>query len=143
MFLSKDQILEQCPCTVSISDDIAVVGKNTEEHDKNLKTLMEKAREHGLVFNPGKCKIRTKIIKLYGIVVGAEGVHPDPNKVKDKKRNKTASRPQLHEFLGMATYMSLFIQNVKQHSAPLEELIKKGLQPNQRYYMQENYAHLF
>ncbi|XP_041362099.1 uncharacterized protein K02A2.6-like [Gigantopelta aegis] len=79
---NMDQIIEQCPGTVSISDDIAVVGKDNEEHDKNLRHLMQKAREHGLVFNPGKCEIRTKIIKFFGLVFDEEVVHPDPNKVK-------------------------------------------------------------
>ena len=46
-----DQILEKCPGTVGIADDVAVFGANEAEHDRNLLNLMNVAREHGLVFN--------------------------------------------------------------------------------------------
>ena len=86
-----------CPGTVSISDDIVVVGKDKEEHDKNIRKLTEKAREHGFVFSPVKCKISTKIIKFFSLVSDEKGVHPDPNKVKDIKKYSSLRKSNLHE----------------------------------------------
>jgi len=52
-----DQILEECPGTIGIADDIAIFGKTEEEHDRNLITLMNEAKKNGLVFNSEKCMI--------------------------------------------------------------------------------------
>ena len=53
-----DFVLEKCPGTVGIADDIAVHGTTEEEHDSNLHNLMLVAREHGLVFTLDKCTIK-------------------------------------------------------------------------------------
>ena len=52
-----DLILEKCPGTLGIADDIAVYGKTKTEHDKHLHNLMKVARDNGLVFNSEKCAI--------------------------------------------------------------------------------------
>ena len=38
-----DQILESCPGCIGIADDVAVFGRNAEEHNKNLHNLMQVA----------------------------------------------------------------------------------------------------
>ena len=77
-----DFILEKCPGKVAIADDIAVHRTTEEEHDSNLHNLMLVAREHGLVFNLDKCMIKERKITLFGMILDAEGVHPDPEKVE-------------------------------------------------------------
>ena len=44
------EILEDLPGVVGITDDVCVHGKDEEEHDRNLKALMDRAKETGLVF---------------------------------------------------------------------------------------------
>ncbi|PIK39351.1 hypothetical protein BSL78_23815 [Apostichopus japonicus] len=83
-----DQILELCPGTFGISDDIGVYGKTEEEHDQNLHRLMKVAREKGLVFNYEKCEIKKPSIKFFGSIYDSQGVHPDPEKVKAIKKLK-------------------------------------------------------
>ena len=78
-----DMILEQCPGTLGIADDVAVFGKNQEEHDKNLHNLMQVARKYGLIFNFDKCEVNIPCIKFFGCYYDAQGVHPDPAKVSD------------------------------------------------------------
>ena len=51
-------ILEECPGTLGIADDIAVWGENEEIHDQNLHKLLQVVRKHGLVYNPTKCEIK-------------------------------------------------------------------------------------
>ena len=46
-----DEILEQCPRTVGIADDVAVFGKDKADHDANLHNLMKVATKNGLVFH--------------------------------------------------------------------------------------------
>ena len=53
-----DEILEDLPGVVGITDDVCVHGKDEEEHDRNLKALIDRAKETGLVFSSDKCTIR-------------------------------------------------------------------------------------
>ena len=77
-----DMILESCPGTLGIADDVAVFGRSEAEHDANLHNLMRVSREHGLVFNSKKCAIKTPQISFFGTIYDEKGVHPDPTKVE-------------------------------------------------------------
>ena len=121
-----DQILEQCPGTISIADDVGVFGRTEEEHNANLHQLMRAAQKHGLVFNGDKCKIKTSKLHFFGLVFDANGVHPDPARIDDIRRmTKPAEADELREFLGIATYMSPFIPMLSANTATLRDLIKK------------------
>ena len=76
-----DFILEKCPGTVGIADDVVVHGPTTREHDANLHNLMLVARQHSLVFNLDKCSINQPKITLFEMLFDAEGVHPGPKKI--------------------------------------------------------------
>ena len=122
-----DFILEKCPGTVGIADDIAVHGPTEEEHDANLHNLMLVAREHGLVFNLDKCVIKERMITFFGMLFSAEGVHPDPEKIEAIRAIQVPQDTQeLQSFLGIATYMAPFIPNLSALSEPLRNLLKKG-----------------
>ncbi len=126
--IKMDQILEACPGTISIADDITVFGKDDDEHDRNLRNLMEQARIHGLVFNPSKLKIKQKRIKFYGVVFDEDGVHSDPDKVKDLMSiPPPADKAALGQFLGICTYMSPFVANMSAHTEPLRALMKSDV----------------
>ena len=77
-----DMIIQRCPGTLGIVDDIAVFGRDEEEHDRNLHNLMQVARKYGLIFNIDKCKVKVLRIKFFRCYYDAEGVHPDPEKVE-------------------------------------------------------------
>ena len=113
-----DRILEKCPGTISIADDVGMFGRTEAEHDGHLHNLMKVARQHGLVFNIGKCEIKKTNMKFFGLEFDASGVRPDPGRVADIQRMMAQqSVSQLQEFLGIATYMSPFIPNLSQQTA--------------------------
>jgi hypothetical protein len=121
-----DQILENCPGTVGIADDIAVFGATEEEHDRNLMTLMVEAKKNGLVFNSAKCEVKKQEIEYFGVVISANGMRPDRAKVADLKampspQNKT----ELQEFLGLITYLGPFIRNLSASAEPIRKLLCK------------------
>ena len=49
-----DHILKGLKGVVSIADDIVIHGVTEEQHDNNMRILMERACENGLIFNPDK-----------------------------------------------------------------------------------------
>ena len=121
-----DCILEKCPGTISIADDVGVFGKTEVEHNKHLHNLMRVALQHGLVFNIDKCDIKQANMKFFGLEFSADGVRSDPGRAADIQRMKAPQNvAQLQEFLGIATYMSPFIPNLSQKTATLRDLVKK------------------
>ena len=121
-----DCILETCPGTISIADDVDVFGKTEAEHGKHLHNLMRVALQHGLVFNIEKCEIKKPNMKFFGLEFDADGVCPDPGRVADIQQMKAPQNvTQLQEFLGIATYMSPFIPNLSQQTATLRDLVRK------------------
>ena len=125
IFQSKtDQILGKCHGTISIADDVVVYGKN-EEHDKNLRNLMQIAREAGLVFNSKKYSIKTKSVNFFGAIYDDKGVHPNPNKVEDISALSAPQATTELQHLGIITYMSPFIPQLSKHTAPPRDCLKK------------------
>ena len=86
--LKMDMIIENCPGTLGIADEIAVFGKNEEEHEANLHHLMTRAREGGLIFNKEKCRIKQTSINFFGLIFSETGVKPDPAR-RDKRHEIT------------------------------------------------------
>ena len=124
-----DIILEQCPGTIGIADDVVVHGKNESEHDANLHRLMQVAVKEGLVFNSKKCDIRAEKIKFFGTIYDRNGAHPDPAKVKAINELPSPSTvSELQHVLGIVTYLSPFIQNLASHTSCLRELLKTDVE---------------
>ncbi len=124
-----DFILSQCDGAVGIADDVIVFGEDEASHDKNLHQLMLTARKEGLVFNWDKCEIKIPKVLFFGMVYDKTGIHSDPKKVDAiKALDAPTNVDQLHTFLGLATYMSAFIPSMSTLTAPLRELLKKGVQ---------------
>ena len=123
--LKMDQILEQVEGTVGIADDVAVYSKTNAEHDEILHSLFRVAAENGLVFNSGKCHIKTDSMTFFGMRYDANGVHPDPEKVADlhNMANPT-NKKELQTFLGFIQFLAPFIPNLSEKSAVLRDLLK-------------------
>jgi hypothetical protein len=121
-----DLILQRCPGAIGIADDVTVFGKGTKDHDSNLHNLMRVAREQGLVFNPDKCHIKESRVCFFGNYYDADGVHPDPEKVKEIHCMPAPQDvTELQQFLGTIQYMAPFIPGLAKHTETLRGLTKK------------------
>ncbi|RXN21973.1 Transposon Ty3-G Gag-Pol poly [Labeo rohita] len=123
---AMEQIFAGYPCAV-IVDDIIVGGNGKEEHDANLRRVLDRAREVNLRLNPQKCKFRLSEVNYVGHIFTSKGLRPDPEKAKaitemQPPDNVTA----LQRFLGMINYLGKFIPNLSELSAPLRELTCKN-----------------
>ena len=135
-----DEILEDLPGVVGITDDVCVHGKDEEEHDRNLKALMDRAKETGLVFSSDKCTIRQPEISFFGNIYSKDGTRPDPAKVHDIQNMPVPQdKENLQRFLVMMTYLATFIPNFSEESQPLRNLLKK----NVPFEMSEDHRHCF
>ena len=63
-------------------DDILFFGKDREEHDRNLRAVMQTVRASGLKLNREKCQFGKSEIKYFGHIVGKDGIKPSTEKVR-------------------------------------------------------------
>ena len=121
-----DRIVQNVPGCICIADDIAIVGKTEEEHDKNLHLLMETAKQEGLVFNSSKCTIKKEAINFFGSMYTRSGIYPDPSKVEAiTSMPSPKDKEDVQKCLGLFTYLASYIPNFSEKSAPLRELLHK------------------
>ena len=55
--MNVKEIFEGLPGIAAIVDDILIYGRTRDEHDRNLRIVLDRAREKGIRFNPDKMKI--------------------------------------------------------------------------------------
>ena len=105
-------------------DDILVASKNRKEHERHLRILFERLRQHGLVVNLTKCEFGLTSIDFLGHRVDQQGAKPLPNKVHaitDFPKPDTVKG--LQEFVGMVNFYHRFVPSVAHIMRPLFQAI--------------------
>ena len=65
-----------------IHDDLVIATVTQDEHEEVVRTVMDILAEAGLTLNPTKCVFGQSEIRFWGMIVGADGIRPDPEKVE-------------------------------------------------------------
>ena len=121
-----DEVFEGIPGVTVLVDDILITGSTREEHDENLKAALQRATERNLKFNPDKMTIAATEVKYFGHIMSAEGLKPDPTKIKAVKEMATpTNKKELQTLLGMVTYLSKFAPQLSEITQPMRELLKE------------------
>lgn len=117
-----------------IHDDFLVTGSGetlkeaTQDHDKNLKGLLQRARERGLKMNGDKIKLRRQDVPYMGHILTADGLKPDPAKVEAiLKMPKPRDQPDVKRLLGMVQYLGKFLPSLSDVTQPLRELERQDV----------------
>ena len=105
-------------------DDLIVFGQNQEEHDANLKKLLERAKKYNVKFNKDKLQLNQHEVKYLGHIVSAEGLRPDPEKVLaiNDMPNPTDSKG-IQRLMGSLNFLRGFIPNISEITEPLRALL--------------------
>ena len=61
-----------------MADDILVYGCTKEEHDRNLRLVLNRLKEHGATLNKDKRTFEKRSVKFYGHIFSDSGVTTDP-----------------------------------------------------------------
>ena len=120
------EIFEDLPAIV---DDILIYRRTREEHDRNLRSVLDRASEKGIRFNPEKCTIgvnEVPFFPFFGNIITDKGLKADPSKIAAiLKLEVPDSREKLERFLGMVNYLSKFAPNLIEITSPLRSLLKR------------------
>lgn len=110
-------------------DDIIIWGKNAEEHNKRLETVLKIAAENDLKFNMDKCKFGLTEITYMGYRVSSKGILPDLNKCEAIRNIQVPNdKKGIERLLGMIQYLAKHIPSCSIVTAPLRELLKKDVE---------------
>ncbi|XP_060604313.1 uncharacterized protein K02A2.6-like [Ruditapes philippinarum] len=122
------QALQGLKGILNIADDIVCFGKTHEEHDANLRALLQRLQDRNLTLNSQKCSFGQSKIKFYGYVFSESGISPDPDKVNAvKNMDRPKSISEIRSFLGLTNYLSKFIDGYSSLTEPLRRLTHKGV----------------
>lgn len=122
------QILENIEGCEVIADDILIWGKDKQEHNERLCTVLERIRQANMKLNKAKCKIGLSEVAYVGHTFGPDGLKPSSEKIRaileiPEPKNKT----ELQRFMGTVNYLSKFIPNLSGINKPLRQLLEKDV----------------
>lgn len=109
-------------------DNLICFGRNLEIHNKNLLDILYRLRKVNLKLNPDKCDFLRKEILYLGHVVSADGIKPDPGKIKALSEYPVPKNSdELKRFIAFANYYRKFIRNFAEICIPLNNLCCKNV----------------
>ena len=132
--MKLDQNLEGLKGVFKIADDILITGQGEtereadEDHDRNLKSLLDRCRERNIKLNKKKFTFKCDDVQFIGHRLTKEGLKPDPAKVKAilsmKKPDDVAAVQRL---MGMVKYLSKLLIDLPQICEPIRRLTHKDV----------------
>lgn len=124
-----DEIFEGLTGITSIVDDILVYGRSRQEHDQNLRVVLERARAKGIRFNLDKLVVGVTEVPFFGHLITSSGLKPDPSKIRAiASLSVPQTRAQLENVLGMVNYLQKFAPNLAEITGPMRALLKNDVE---------------
>ncbi|XP_037794548.1 uncharacterized protein LOC119589944 isoform X2 [Penaeus monodon] len=112
--------------TLAYLDDVVIHSLDFNTHMSDLAETLALLKGAGFKLNVDKCSFAMDSIKLLGFVVSAEGVAPDPAKVKAINEMQTPrSVKEVRSFLGASGFFRRNIEGYATIAAPLTSLTRK------------------
>ena len=124
-------------------DDILVFSKTRPDHERHLRLVLNKLREHKLYAKLSKCDFFKQRMPFLGHVLTPDGLQVDEHKIGVIKKWPTPTNvTKLRSFLGLANYYRRFIKDFSKIAAPMTELLKKDIKFEWRKAQEEAFETL-
>ena len=135
------QAIEGVDGVYAVTDDILVVREGPTQdsaiadHDRKLQELLERCQVRGIKLNKEKFRLS---VSYMGHILSAEGLRPDPQKIKAIREMPTPSSvPEVRRVVGMVNNLSQFLPNLADLCELLRQLTRKNIKwqwTNWTYY---------
>ena len=94
---------------------------------RDLERFFERMVKFNLKLAPKKTNLGVKVVTFLGHQVTAEGIGPDPEKVRPLREVPMPTNvSQLRSMLGSLSYYRKFLKNMSAKLRPINEMLKKG-----------------
>ena len=114
-----DKLFEGIPVEI-IVDDFLIHGKDQTDPDQKLRRVLDRNREVGLKFNPKKVKLCVPAVSFVGHVFSAEGLKPDPGKIRTISEMPFPSdKEDVLRIVGTFNYLNKFIEHKDNLQEPI------------------------
>ena len=121
-----DSVYIGLPGVTGIADDMVILGRNEEEHDRNLILFLETTRKNGLVLNKKKLQFKKEEVSFFGHRWNSTGISPDPKKTESiLKMQFPPDKETMHSFLGLVNFLNRYTPKLAELCSPLRKLILK------------------
>ncbi|CAB1106363.1 unnamed protein product [Ectocarpus sp. CCAP 1310/34] len=101
--------------------------KDGAEHMRDLEMFFERMIKFNLKLAPKKTNLGVKVVTFLGHQVTAEGIGPDPEKVRPLRQVPMPTNvSQLRSLLGSLSYYRKFLKNMSAKVKPINAMLKKG-----------------
>ena len=122
---AMDETLEGIDHSYAIMDDILVAGHDISHYDSVLEKVLYRAKSYNLKLNFHKVRVRKQQVLYVGHIISAEGLKPDPEKVRAmKEMPQPTTKEDVRWFLSS---MAKFLPMLAEVETPLRELTKKDV----------------
>jgi hypothetical protein len=109
-------------------DDILMYRPTLEDHIEHLTLVFQVLAKHQFFIKKSKCLFAQESLEYLSHVITTLGIATDPsNIIAINQWSVPANVKELRGFLGLAGYYRRFIKNYGIISAPLTNLLKKGV----------------
>ena len=107
-------------------DDIIVIGRDFNDHLRNLESVLQRFQDNNLKLKPKKCSLFQREVIYLGKLISEEGIAINPQNIEAvKKWPPPNNKKEVQSFLGFANYHRDHLPNLALTACPLHDLTKK------------------
>ena len=122
------KILSGIPKTQKNRDDIMIRGVDLVDHNKNLKMVLKRLKDHNLTLRQEKCEFRKSTLEFHGHLITAEVLKPSASMIRAVNAlQRPNTKEELISFLQMVAYLSRYIHRFSSRCEPLRRLTKANI----------------
>ena len=122
---AMEELFRDIPQVLCYLDDVLIVGKSRDDHDRLLEVVLGRLQETGLRLRWEKCSLGVREVSYLGFKIDQEGIHPTSEKVDAIRKAPTPTNvTQLRSYLGLLNFYRRFIPKASTLLQPLNDLLK-------------------
>ncbi|GKB76830.1 putative reverse transcriptase domain-containing protein [Tanacetum coccineum] len=107
-------------------DDILIYSKNKQEHEENLKLILELLKKEELYAKFSMCGFWIPKVQFLGHMIDSKRIHMDPVKIESIKDWASPKTPtEIRQFLGLVGYYQRFIEGFSKIAKSITKLTQK------------------
>lgn len=109
-------------------DNIIIYANTQEEHDRLVRSVLNRLRQHRLTIQPKKCEWRKQEVQFGGFLVSENGIRMDPVKIEairtwaPPRTGGPLAKTKVREFIGFCNFYRDCIEHFSEIALPLTAL---------------------